>query len=71
MFAGALDISAEHIAFLIDALGKALEYPVWQEEQAANCWSAKLITGNARMTFWGNGRVFSRKMLRALGLVDV
>ena len=67
---GAPGIAAEHVAYWVAVLGQALEHAEWQDELAANCWSAEFITGEALGTFLDNERAFSSKMLHALGLVS-
>lgn len=66
---GAPGIADEHVAYWIAVLGKVLEHSEWQQELAANCWSAEFITRKALRTFLDNECAFSAKMLRALGLV--
>ena len=67
---GAPGIATEHVAYWVAVLGQALEHVEWQDELAANCWSAEFITGEALGTFLDNERAFSSKMLHALGLVS-
>ena len=67
---GAPGIAAENVAYWVAVLGQALEHAEWQDELAANCWSAEFITGVALSQFLDDERAFSRKMLHALELVS-